>query len=583
MTINTYKLNKSYNNNQILKNITCNFASGITIIKGGNGSGKSTLLKLLYQLINKTGGEIFYDGVESKQIKNIDIIKKNKLSMMYQNHNFIESLTILENLKITSAFNNINTQLYETTAGRYLEYFNLKSKLDKYPAELSLGELQRISLIRGLLSNAQFFLLDEPTASLDVYNTERVMELIQKISDNKKVIIVSHNQLLIDKYADEIYEIENGELKAIKLNRSEISEKEPIIPSNIKTKGLDNNIIFKYIFRQLRKQKGIFISFIFVNVVLFLSIFFVYTSNQQVKKYNNIYGEIIIEKNIENKDFLEDNNLYYYYNINKILSQYFNTNVKANYETNSDVLKINKKYYKENGKTFNTNQFLMIPIDSEEETYLKIDISFNTNIEIIDDDKAPTIYYPYKYIVNQIAVANDNKYELYRQILYYCCDDLIYYSNNILNNYPEILKYIPTAQSQDYEILLLNLEVDKLIKNISEIFLVISTIGIAVVFILSNLIFITSKEKDINVLRIFGSNKFDIFKFILFNNILQQFLIVLVLTVIVMLLSLLIKEYYYFDIGDVSVVALIFIFASSTINAIISLIVSLNMKTKENI
>lgn len=205
-----FLINKKRNQyNYVLRDISYEFESGKTyFILGPSGSGKSTLLSILGLLDSPSDGEILFDGnpVENKQ----EFISQH-VSFCFQDYNLFENLTVYDNLLI-----------YESDKDKLdslLKYFNCSFSLNMKIKYLSGGEKQRLSILRSYLKGGDILLLDEPTGNLDFENSKKVMELVQKISNNKIVIVVSHNHQLAYHFGDEVILLNDGTISEIKENR----------------------------------------------------------------------------------------------------------------------------------------------------------------------------------------------------------------------------------------------------------------------------------------------------------------------------------------------------------------------------
>lgn len=163
---------------------------GIYSFIGINGCGKTTLLNIIAKFIKPSSGKI--------------INKCKKYSFISQKVNLLENLTIKEHFEMFKLDTNL------------LRKVNLISTINKYPKELSFGMRQRIAVLIGLYSDASLIILDEPTSHLDSYNTAILMKETKSISKEKIVLLVSHNEKIINKYSDVIYEIKNERINLIK-------------------------------------------------------------------------------------------------------------------------------------------------------------------------------------------------------------------------------------------------------------------------------------------------------------------------------------------------------------------------------
>lgn len=211
-----------------LKNVTRVYQSGDHILKaldsihlkleegkfvvvlGPSGAGKSTLLNLLGGLDSPTSGEILVEG------KNIATLTENKLAeyraekvgFVFQFYNLVPTLTVHENVALVKEI--CKNPL---SATKMLQEVGLADHLKNFPAELSGGEQQRVSIARALAKNPKILLCDEPTGALDSETGVLVLKLLLKMAKQygKTIIIVTHNQN-IAKMADVVIHVKNGKI-----------------------------------------------------------------------------------------------------------------------------------------------------------------------------------------------------------------------------------------------------------------------------------------------------------------------------------------------------------------------------------
>ncbi len=179
---------------------------GITFIKGDSGAGKSTFLNLLYG-IKSFKGE--YDIPEK-----ITKFRRNHMAYIFQDYKVQPELTVIENIELH--MNAKDIEIDHEYIDQLLEMSKMKLNKYKKAKVLSGGEKQRLAIVRALVSKPAILLADEPTGNLDEDTSFEIFEILKEISKTKLVIVASHSELLIEKYADNIYKIEDKKLKAIK-------------------------------------------------------------------------------------------------------------------------------------------------------------------------------------------------------------------------------------------------------------------------------------------------------------------------------------------------------------------------------
>lgn len=196
------ELHKSYamgkSTLHVLKGINFNVAEGeMVAIMGSSGSGKSTLLNILGMLDVAEEGNYSLDG---KVIKDLDETKaaiyRNKfLGFVFQSFNLISYKTALENVMLPLYYQKISRKERQKSAQKYLEDVGLGPWASHHPNELSGGQKQRVAIARALVSEPKVLLADEPTGALDTKTSYELMDLLQKINDaGKTLLIVTHEQ-----------------------------------------------------------------------------------------------------------------------------------------------------------------------------------------------------------------------------------------------------------------------------------------------------------------------------------------------------------------------------------------------------
>ena len=203
---------------RVLKKLTYNFKLGkIYSLMGPSGSGKSTLLNLLSLIDKPSGGTIKYGNnqIDFENTNYNDILRANKIGIIYQQDNLLTDFTALENVYLANLAIEKNKEISVTKSKQLLKKVGLSNRIYHYPAELSGGEKQRVSIARALINNPQIILADEPTGSLDFTTAKSVFNLLKKqINANRLIIFATHNRFFAKK-SDCVLEIVNGNIKTI--------------------------------------------------------------------------------------------------------------------------------------------------------------------------------------------------------------------------------------------------------------------------------------------------------------------------------------------------------------------------------
>ena len=219
--IETKKLSKSYFLNKklnVLKNVNIKIKKGdLVALLGPSGSGKSTLLHLLALLDRPSTGEIYFDSKKISLLseKSKDNIRGNKISIIYQQNNLLNDFSALENVEIALISSGTTQKKSSLLAKALLSQVGLSKRFNHFPADLSGGEQQRVAIARALINEPELILADEPTGSLDRFNSNEIFNFFLKMKTKKRTIIyATHNRQLADK-ADYKLSIIDGSIRRV--------------------------------------------------------------------------------------------------------------------------------------------------------------------------------------------------------------------------------------------------------------------------------------------------------------------------------------------------------------------------------
>ena len=183
------------------------------VILGPSGAGKTTLLNLLGGMDSVTEGEILLDSNEISHFnkKQLTQYRRDDIGFVFQFYNLMPNLTALENVELATEICPDALDPQEV-----LKSVGLGERLASFPAQLSGGEQQRVSIARAIAKNPKLLLCDEPTGALDYATGKNILRLLHDVcKQNKKlVIVVTHNQALKD-MADKVITIKNGRIERV--------------------------------------------------------------------------------------------------------------------------------------------------------------------------------------------------------------------------------------------------------------------------------------------------------------------------------------------------------------------------------
>ncbi|WP_298522226.1 ABC transporter ATP-binding protein [uncultured Methanobrevibacter sp.] len=216
-------VNKEYKSgDHILKamdNVNFTIDEGeFVIILGPSGAGKSTLLNLLGGLDSVSSGQIIVNNqnVETFNDNQLTEYRAKNVGFIFQFYNLIPNLTSLENVELMKDIVDVDINGLEV-----LDSVGLKDHANQFPAQLSGGEQQRVSIARAVAKKPTMLLCDEPTGALDSKTGVLILNLLQDMSNthNTTVVIVTHNAILAEA-ADKVIRIKNGQIESIEVNEN---------------------------------------------------------------------------------------------------------------------------------------------------------------------------------------------------------------------------------------------------------------------------------------------------------------------------------------------------------------------------
>ncbi len=191
------------------------------VIVGPSGAGKTTVLNILGGMDTATSGKLFVDGEEitAYNAKKLTGYRREDIGFVFQFYNLVPNLTALENVELA-----LQICKEPLDAKEVLEEVGLGDRLDNFPAQLSGGEQQRVSIARALAKNPKLLLCDEPTGALDYNTGKAILKLLQNMCRERgmTVIVITHNQALAP-MADRLIHIKNGQVSKMELNDNPMS------------------------------------------------------------------------------------------------------------------------------------------------------------------------------------------------------------------------------------------------------------------------------------------------------------------------------------------------------------------------
>ncbi|MTI54320.1 ABC transporter ATP-binding protein [Geosporobacter ferrireducens] len=190
----------------------------LVVVLGPSGAGKSTVLNILGGMDFPTSGEVWVDGKDIAKLNQseLTIYRRKHIGFVFQFYNLMPNLTALENVELAA-------QICDNPldAVSVLKEVGLGERIANFPAQLSGGEQQRVSIARAVAKNPTLLLCDEPTGALDYMTGKAILKLLKDVNREfkKTVMIITHNSP-IAQMADKVVKIKNGKVEAVELNEN---------------------------------------------------------------------------------------------------------------------------------------------------------------------------------------------------------------------------------------------------------------------------------------------------------------------------------------------------------------------------
>jgi len=283
-----------------LKGIDLRFRSSEFVsILGPSGCGKTTMLNIIGGLDQYTSGDLIINGRSTKDFKDRDwdTYRNHSIGFVFQNYNLIPHQTVLQNVELALTLSGVSKKERRIRAKKALEDVGLSDQLNKKPSEMSGGQMQRVAIARALVNNPDIILADEPTGALDTETSMQVMEILKKISQDKLIIMVTHNPDLANKYSTRIIRMLDGVIQGDSrpLNEEEVPLSEtPACKApakKVKKPSMSLGTAFMLSLKNLFSKKGRTILTSFAGSIGIIGIALIFAVSQGMTTYINIVQE----------------------------------------------------------------------------------------------------------------------------------------------------------------------------------------------------------------------------------------------------------------------------------------------------
>ena len=574
-------LTKEYDD-LVIDNLSVTFPStGMVIITGKSGCGKTTLLNIIGGIDLNYQGNIFIDNQNIREIKNYC---RKHVGFIFQDFNLINWLNVKNNYLLPGFFTKIIYKRAIEDQEEKLELQKLKRKKVKL---LSGGQKQRVALLRAIIKNVDILLCDEPTGSLDQENSQAVFELLKKEAKERLVIVISHDENLAIKYADQLYVMENGKLikkrDSIKTTDKFYCRLKKHAPANI-----FKLVLLQYrsnLYRNLKISAGITLAIFCIMITFTLS---GSLQNQVKKQLTSIFPNQLISIQQQNHQAinyqelinLKEHSQNQYLYGEPVDYEFIGISLKNSYATESTVYisDMTKKVQSnriEYGRKLNKDDEIVLTkttavhLSNDYQKlinryvygyYLKDNQIKKIKLKIvgITDEVSmfDTMY------INELAnfehiseIFKVNKEEITTQLVLMNLNQLVNVENEI-KNLKEKYSYLDfKVAGQD-----INANVDNFLLQIQRVLLLFSSLAlIAACFLIGEVLYLSvvEKTKDFGIFKCLGASKIQILLLVLLESVILvtvSFVLALILLIqIVQMINSLVITSYSFEGNFVSI------------------------------
>lgn len=286
------KISKVYETDDLkqvaLKDVSIRFRdSEFVSILGPSGSGKTTLLNIIGGLDQYTSGDLIINGISTREYKDNDWdrYRNHSVGFVFQSYNLIPHQSVLSNVELALTISGVSKKERRNRAIKVLKKVGLGEHINKRPNQLSGGQMQRVAIARALINDPDVLLADEPTGALDTKTSIQIMNLLKEISENKLVIMVTHNPDIANDYSTRIIKISDGKITS---DSNSYKKTEKVI-SDTKHKSKKNYMSLKTAlslsFNNLRTKKARTILTAFAGSIGIIGIALILSLSNGIQSY----------------------------------------------------------------------------------------------------------------------------------------------------------------------------------------------------------------------------------------------------------------------------------------------------------
>ncbi|BDR56935.1 ATP-binding cassette domain-containing protein [Xylocopilactobacillus apis] len=327
----------------VLKGISLNFDRGEFVsILGESGGGKSTLMNIIGGLDHNYQGDVVIDGKSLKDAteNQMDAYRRDTIGFIFQNFNLIGHLSVLDNVLSSLDMTSLSHSERENRAKELLNEVGLSEHIHKLPGQLSGGQKQRVAIARALASDPSIIIADEPTGALDSKNTQDVLDILQSIAKNGKLVIVVTHSETVAKFGTRIVHLTDGKID----QDQHLKAPYPVVDDKkaFKSRSLPWLDSYKNAFKHLMFHFGRnFLIILGTAIGLFSVMFFLGLGHGATKYMNKTVDSLANPRVLQVSKHLSNNNTSDLANM-KLTDKQLNTLKKLDH-----VKKVEKSYYVE--------------------------------------------------------------------------------------------------------------------------------------------------------------------------------------------------------------------------------------------
>lgn len=294
-------ITKTFNQNIVLKNVNAKFNLGMNFIVGPSGSGKSTLLKILSGIDKEHEGSVLFREGDLKRFKESKMNEYyySSVGFIWQDFKLIEHLSVEENILLALEISSLSDKEKINKLNNVLRSLSIQNLAKKSISKLSGGQKQRVAIARAIIKDPEIIIADEPTAALDKKSSEMIINILKKLSDEKTVIVVTHDKSLVDKESN-CFELKGGQL-------IKISETQEVGRYTLKEQKKRPRLSLKGALRiGCKNFRGLMIKFISLALIVAISSYLLLlnVNNTVTNENEQIINSLIEERGDRLKDII---------------------------------------------------------------------------------------------------------------------------------------------------------------------------------------------------------------------------------------------------------------------------------------